>query len=43
MFCSRYKKECAEAVYFDCDVPSSSIEIEEQIEECRTCCFCEEE
>ena len=30
MYCSRYKKECIEAVYHNCDVPSDSYDIDEQ-------------
>ena len=35
MYCSRYKKECEEALYLNCDVPASSSHIDEEIEECR--------
>ena len=43
MYCSRYKKSCEEALYFNCDVPTSSSHIDEKIKECRDCAFCEEE
>ena len=42
LFCNRYKKNCDEALYFDCDVPSNSIDIEEQLIECVKCAFSEE-
>ena len=42
MYCSRYKKECDEALYFNCDVPTSSTHIDEQIMECPECVFCKE-
>ncbi len=41
MYCSRYKKECEEALYLNCDVPASSSHIDEEIEECQECVFCE--
>lgn len=42
LYCSRYKKHCDEALYHDCDIPSSSIDKEEQLLECIECVFCEE-
>lgn len=41
LYCSRYKKNCDEALYHNCDVPSSSIDIEEQLLECIECVFCD--
>lgn len=41
LYCSRYKKNCDEALYHNCDVPSSSIDIEEQLSECIECVFCD--
>ena len=41
MYCSRYKKTCYEALYFSCDVPTSSTHIDEQIMDCKDCPFCE--
>lgn len=43
MWCSRYKKECDEALYFSCDVPTSSRHIDEEIKECQECVFCDKE
>ena len=42
VYCSRYEKECIEAVYHNCDVPSDSYDIDEQVNECKNCEFCEE-
>lgn len=42
LFCSRYKKNCDEALYSKCDVPSNSMDIEEQLIECVECEFSEE-
>ena len=41
MYCSRYKKECEEALYLNCDVPTSCSYIAEVIRECQDCVFCE--
>ena len=41
LYCSRYKKNCSEALYHNCDVPSSSTDIEEQLLECVECVYCE--
>jgi len=41
MYCSRYKKECEEALYLSCDVPTSSNYINEEIKQCQDCVFCE--
>lgn len=43
MYCSRYKKKCDEALYLNCNVPTSSNYIDEQIMECQECVFCEVE
>lgn len=42
MFCTRYKKNCDEALYLNCDVPTSSTHIDEQIMECQECVFYED-
>lgn len=39
LFCSRYNKVCEEALYHNCDVPSESTSIEEQLQECMECTF----
>lgn len=39
MFCTRYNKKCNEALYLNCDVPTSSNHIDEQIMECEQCIF----
>ncbi len=41
MYCSRYKRQCEEALFLCCDVPTSSTNKDEQIEECKECVFCE--
>ncbi len=41
MYCSRYKKECEEALYLNCDIPTNSSHIDEEIRECQDCVFCE--
>lgn len=38
-YCSRYQKNCDEALYLNCDVPTNSNLIEEQIMECQDCVF----
>lgn len=43
MFCSRYNKICEEALYHNCDAPSESISIKEQLQDCVECAFCEVE
>lgn len=43
MYCSRYKKQCDEAVHFNCDVQSNSRYYDEQVMECKECVFCEGE
>lgn len=43
MYCSRYKKNCNEAIYLNCDVPSNSSQNDEQMLECKECVFCEVE
>lgn len=40
MYCDRYKKNCDEALYLNCDVPTSSSYIDEQIMQCKECVFC---
>ncbi len=42
MYCSRYNKNCEEALCFNCDVPSNCTNSEEQLQECKECVFCEE-
>ncbi len=39
MYCSRYKKNCDEALYSSCDVPTSIPNIDEQIIECKRMCI----
>ena len=41
LYCSRYKKECEEAIIVKCDVPSNYSDVSQQLEECRNCAFCE--
>lgn len=41
MYCNRYKRECEEALFLCCDVPSSCISKEEQLQECQECVFSE--
>ena len=41
MYCNRYKRECEEALFLCCDVPSNCISKEEQLQECQECVFSE--
>ena len=41
MYCNRYRRECEGAVFLCCDVPSSCIDSEEQLQECQECVFSE--
>lgn len=43
MYCSRYNRNCEEALFLCCDVPSNSNNKEEQLQECKECAFCEAE
>lgn len=38
-YCSRYQKNCDEALHLNCNVPTNSNLIEEQIMECQDCVF----
>lgn len=43
MWCNRYNKNCEEALYYNCDVPSNSTDSKEQLKECKKCLFYEKE